>query len=118
MGASFELAEPGGELHGLVMHTSGAPHFRVGEEAVLFVWTDGVQGRQQAIGLEQGVFRVRRDPRTGMKLLNRSAPLQKAGEVTSSGRGAGAVTGRTAGELSEFLAQVSEAVERVKGVRQ
>ena len=118
LGPTFELTEPGGELHGLAMRISGAPHFRLGEEAVLFVWTDGVRGRQQAIGFEQGVFRVRRDPRTGMKLLSRSAPLQKAGEVTSSGRGAGAVEGRTDGELSRFLAQVSQAVERTEGVRQ
>lgn len=118
LGPRFELTEPGGELDGLAMHISGAPYFRQGEEAVIFVWTDRVGGRQQAIGFEQGVFRVRRDPRTGMKLLSRSAPLRRPGKVISSARDKGAVAGRTAIELSAFLAQVSETVAGMKRGRQ
>ena len=103
LGETFELTEPGGELDGLAMHVAGAPHFRVGEEAVLFVWTDDLYGRHQAIGFEQGVFRVRPEPGTGLKLLSRSAPLPTTQDRTA---------GRTARELNLFLAQVGEAVRR------
>ena len=117
LGASFELAEPGGEVDGLVMHVPGAPRFRVGEEVVLFVWTDDVYGRHQANGYEQGAFRVRKDPESGLRWVSRSAPLRaqtQAGEVAAERAGLeGAGGQRTARELGQFLAQVSQAVERV-----
>ncbi len=108
LGETFELTEPGGELDGLALHVPGAPHFRVGEEVVLFVWTDNLYGRHQAIGFEQGVFRVRPEPGTGMKLLSRSAPLAAARD---------GVAGRTSRELNMFLAQVGESLRRTREAR-
>ena len=108
LGETFELTEPGGELDGLVLHVPGAPHFRLGEEVVLFVWTDNLYGRHQAIGFEQGVFRVRPDAGTGLKVLSRSAPLPAARD---------GVAGRTSRELNLFLAQIGEALRRTREAR-
>ncbi len=117
LGAKFELAEPGGEVDGLVMSVPGAPEFRVGEEAVLFIWTDDVYGRHQVDGFEQGAFRVQKDPVTGMKWVSRTAPLRAgapAGGVAEARAATeGPPAGRTARELTQFLAQVSQAVARV-----
>jgi hypothetical protein len=59
LGSSFELVEPGGIIGNLVMSVTGAPHFALNEEVILFVWTDKVHGKHQAIGFEQGVYRLR-----------------------------------------------------------
>ena len=111
LGSSFELVELGGQIGNLAMSVAGAPHFPAGEEVVLFLWTDGIYGRHQAIGFEQGVFRVRKDPASGLKLLNHSAPIRGAGEVSA----AGMTPGRRAAsrELNQFLSEVSDAVARV-----
>lgn len=120
LGATFELTELGGQVGNLAMQAPGAPHFRVGEEAVLFVWTDSAYSRHQAIGFEQGVFRVRTEA-SGMKSVNRYVPSARSGEVLQSDLVARRP--EPSRELNGFLAQVSEAVSRVArerklGVRQ
>lgn len=110
LGATFELTQLGGQVRNLAMQVPGAPHFRVGEEVVLFVWTDSVERRHQAIGFEQGVFRVRTDPGGG-RSVNRRVPVARTGAFVGSDVAAqGAEPSR---ELSGFLAQVSAAISRV-----
>jgi hypothetical protein len=70
LGPTFELREPGGTLDGIQLSVGGVPTFSVGQEAVLFVWTDR-QGQHQVTGFEQGVFPVRTDPQTGLKVVDR-----------------------------------------------
>ncbi len=59
LGRTFELSEPGGTIGNLTYTVAGAPHFGSNEEVILFVWTHPVYGKHQAIGLGQGVYRVR-----------------------------------------------------------
>ena len=77
LGPTFELYEPGGTLDGLQMSIAGVPSFSVGQEAVLFVWTDP-RGQHQATGFEQGVFPVRTDSQTGLKVIDRAVRLGSA----------------------------------------
>ena len=77
LGSSFELHEPGGELDGVSMQIASVPVFSVGEEAVLFVWTDA-DGQHQVIGFEQGALTVQRDPETALKMANRRIRLGSA----------------------------------------
>ena len=110
LGATFELTELGGQVGNLAMQAAGAPHFKAGEEVVLFVWTDGVERRHQAIGFEQGVFRVRTEA-TGAKFVNRNVPVARTGEFVPT-----EVAGQRlepSRELSGFLAQVSATISRV-----
>lgn len=115
LGSSFELVELGGQIGNLAMSVAGAPHFQAGEEVVLFVWTDGIYGRHQANGFEQGVFRVTKDPASGLKMLSHSAPVRGAGEVTAAGEARG--RRETSRELNQFLSEVSGAVARVAAAR-
>jgi len=110
LGATFELTELGGQVGNLAMQAPGAPHFQVGEEVVLFVWTDNVERRHQAIGFEQGVFRVRTEA-NGAKFVNRSVPVARSGEFVASDLTA--KRPEPYRELSGFLAQVSGAITRV-----
>lgn len=71
LGSRVTITELGGQVGNLVAEYSGIPRFRVGEEAVLFVWTDPL-GVHQVIGLTQGAFRVRRDAKTGEILLRQA----------------------------------------------
>ena len=71
LGQRITITELGGQVGEWVALYSGIPHFRVGEEAVLFVWT-GPQGQHQVIGLTQGKFRVGRDGATGEAVLQQT----------------------------------------------
>ena len=120
LGDTFELTELGGQVGNLVMNADGVPKFAAGEEIVLFVWTDGTYHLNQAIGFEQGVFRVRTDAASGLKYVNRNVPLAPAGQLVNSERATGFQQSR---ELNSFLAQVGASVSRVAqqhktGVRQ
>jgi len=77
LGPTFELHEPGGTLDGIQLSVSGVPSFSVGQEAVLFVWTDP-RGQHQVTGFEQGVFAVRTDSQTGLKVVDRAIRLGSA----------------------------------------
>lgn len=50
----------GGAVGGLGMRISGSPTFNVGDQALLF--TDVQAGHRRVVGMEQGVFRLSRDP--------------------------------------------------------
>jgi len=83
LGPSFELRELGGVKGGLMMMLPSVPVFSVGQEQVLFVWTDP-QGRHQVIGFEQGALGVHTDPLSGQKVVERSLRL---GSARSAPRG-------------------------------
>lgn len=57
---------PGGQVGRYKAVTVGAPEFRVGEEAILFLRADGLPV-PSVFGLNQGVYRVRVDSRTGRR---------------------------------------------------
>ena len=77
LGPTFELHEPSGTLDGIQLSVGGVPSFSVGQEAVLFVWTDR-QGQHQVTGFEQGAFPVRTDSQTGLKVVDRVVRLGSA----------------------------------------
>ena len=62
---------PGGRLGRYRSVVVGAPVFARGDEAVLFLKSNGAQGERlpDVFGLNQGVFRVRVDARTGQKMV-------------------------------------------------
>lgn len=105
LGPSFELRELGGEKDGLRMNVPSVPVFSVGQEAVLFVWTDR-QGRHQATGFEQGALDVRSDPATGRKIVERP-PLLGSAQANSPGSAAPASK-----LLPELLAQIRTSVAK------
>jgi len=106
LGPVFEIHEPGGVLDGLGMQVAGVPAFSVGQEAVLFVWTDK-NGQHQVTGFEQGAFPVRTDPQTGAKVLDRVVRL-------GSVRTASAVASPSSRSLSLFFNQVRASAERAR----
>ena len=59
---------PGGEVGRYKSVTVGAPEFKPGDEAVLFLKSQG-PAVPQVFGLNQGVFRVRVDARSGRRLV-------------------------------------------------
>lgn len=59
---------PGGQIGRYKSVTVGAPEFRSGDEVVLFLKSQG-PAVPQIFGLNQGVFRVRVDARTGRRLV-------------------------------------------------
>ena len=99
---------PGGEAGRYKSVTVGAPEFRVGDEAVLFLKTDGPAG-PQIFGLTQGLFRVRVDARTGRRLVARHV-------LVGAGAGAKRVVrgdrNRTPLTLDDFGALVRAAIQQ------
>src|SRR3954469_3440949 len=67
-GAVVTFKVPGGQIGRYKNVMVGAPEFRPGEEAVLFLSAQG-PSVAHVFGLNQGVFRVRVDPRTGSRLV-------------------------------------------------
>ena len=82
LGPRVTITELGGRVGEWVALYSGVPRFRVGEEAVLFVWTDP-QGQHQVIGLTQGKFRVGRDSATGETVLQQTLSAEPMQEPKS-----------------------------------
>jgi hypothetical protein len=114
LGGAFEFTEPGGRIGTQMTVVPGAPEFQVGEELVLFVWTDDLHHRHQALGFEQGAFRVKHDAATGAHTLNHSQPLSGGGQVVESDHLDSAIRGpRTSRDLTQFLAQAGDSVRRV-----
>ena len=70
---SLTLTQLGGEVDGVRYAIEGSPEFKVGDEALLFVWRDR-RGRAQVNGLAQGRFGITRDRATGARLLERPLP--------------------------------------------
>lgn len=106
---SFKV--PGGQIGRYRSVMIGAPQFRPGDEAVLFLDSrdDSVL---RVFGLNQGVFRVRQDPQTGRRIVIRPI-LTAAGEAAERVvRGSRA---RRPLELEAFGAQVRTAISATRG---
>jgi hypothetical protein len=58
----------GGAVAGLTSHVSGVPRFRSGEDVLIFL--QPASGTVVSVlGWAQGTFRIRRDPRTGQRVV-------------------------------------------------
>jgi hypothetical protein len=87
--ASLTLRVPGGSVAGFSLRMAGAPEFRVGERALIFVaaWDDGAP---MVSGYAQGVSRIARD-QAGNEMLrggiaNGMALAQLVRELRGAGR--------------------------------
>ncbi len=113
LGRTFQLTEPGGQVGNIVGSVPGAPSFHVGEPVVLFIQTDGPRNWHQAIGYEQGVFRVHRETASGALTVNHSQPLANGGQIVASDENPSLVTGsRTSPDLNQLLSQIGDSVRR------
>jgi hypothetical protein len=68
-GPTLEFKVPGGQLGRYQTVMIGAPVFERGDEAVLFLRSGDSDQLPTVFGLNQGVFRVRVDSRTGQSLV-------------------------------------------------
>ena len=101
LGPSFELRELGGTRDGVGMLVSSVPVFTVGQEEVLFVWTDE-QGGHQVDGFEQGALEVSTDPATGQKTADRTIRLGSA-RTASSGTSLASTTSKLLPQLFDQI---------------
>ena len=104
LGALVTITEFGGQVGNMVAEYSGIPQFQVGEEAVLFVWTDP-RGQHQVIGLTQGKFRVGRDSSTGGVVLQQAFSGEPMLEPAAHSHA------RAAGQMAMPLATLRSRVE-------
>ena len=63
-----------GGTHEGITATSFTPEFRVGEEVLLFVYAESRIGLTTAVGLNQGVFNIYTDLKTGKKKVTNGMP--------------------------------------------
>ena len=84
--ATLTFRTPGGQVGRYKSVTVGAPEFRVGDEAVLFLKTEG-RPVPQIFGMNQGLFRVRVDARTGRRLVMRQPLMARGTEAERVQRG-------------------------------
>jgi len=116
LGQRITITGLGGQVGEWVALYSGVPGFRVGEEAVLFVWT-GPQGRHQVIGLTQGKFRVGRDGATGEAVLQQTLSAEPMLEPRNHSHAAPA--GQLAMPLAAFRSRIESYLRnRAGGARQ
>lgn len=108
---SFKV--PGGQIGRYRSVMIGAPQFKRGDEAVLFL-----DSRDNSVlrvfGLNQGVFRVRQDPRTGRRMVVRPI-LTAAGEAPE--RVVRGSLSRRSVDLDMFGAQVRTAMASGRGAQ-
>jgi hypothetical protein len=76
LGSSIAVRLPGGEAGGLVQVIPGAPTLRTGELVVVFLKARG-PAMLTTLGLNQGIFRVTRDVRSGTMLVT-PPPLKES----------------------------------------
>jgi hypothetical protein len=108
---TIEFVVPGGQIGRYRSVMIGAPQFRRGEEAVLFLNRgDGPDAR--VFGLNQGVFRVRQDPTSGRRLVVTPVLVAASDVAERVVRGAAS---RKPIDLEAFGAQVRSAM--AQGVR-
>ena len=93
---------PGGQIGRYRSVTVGAPAFRPGEEVVLFLRAGG-PAMPQVFGMNQGVFRVQVDARSGRRLVSPGAVMARGAEPERVVRGA---ADRAPLLLDEFAARV------------
>lgn len=98
---------PGGQIGRYKNVMVGAPEFRPGDEAVLFLNADG-PSIARVFGFSQGVFRVRIDPRTGQRLVIPPPLMARGTAAETVTRGAPA---RRSLGLDAFAATVRTAMQ-------
>jgi hypothetical protein len=99
---------PGGQIGRYKSVTVGAPDFRAGDEAVLFLRSQG-PAVPQVFGLNQGVFRVRVDARTGRRLVTLPIVTARGAAPEAVARGA---RDRRPLPLEQFATQVRTALQQ------
>ena len=104
---------PGGQIGRYKNVMVGAPEFRAGEEAVLFLSAQG-PSVAHVFGLSQGVFRVRVDARTGNRLVVPPVLMAAGDEVEAVTRGA---ADRVPLPLESFASTVRSAMAAARGPR-
>jgi hypothetical protein len=104
---------PGGQIGRYRSVTIGAPEFRPGEEAILFLTARG-PSVAQVFGLNQGVFRIRVDERTGRRTVVSPALVGTGDAAERVKRGA---PERRPVALDAFTGQVRAALEQAGGAR-
>lgn len=97
---------PGGTIGRYRALLVGAPEFRAGDEVVLFLRADG-PAVAHVFGLNQGVFRIRRELRSGRRVVVPPALLAAADAPQPVARGSAA---RQPVPLDAFRAQVRAAL--------
>jgi hypothetical protein len=93
---------PGGQIGRYKSVTVGAPEFRAGDEVVLFLKARG-PAVPQVFGLNQGVFRVRVDARSGRRLVTQPIVMARTAAPEPVVRGA---ADRRPLPLEQFATQV------------
>jgi hypothetical protein len=104
---------PGGQIGRYKNVMVGAPEFHAGEEAVLFLSAQG-PSVAHVFGLNQGVFRVRVDTRTGGRLVVPPALMAAGAAPEPVTRGA---VDRRPLALDSFAATVRAAMAQGRGDR-
>jgi hypothetical protein len=113
-GRTITFKTPGGELGRYRSVMVGAPVFKPGDEAVLFL--SGSPGEPlHVFGLNQGVFRVRVDPVSGQREVVSPVLMAAGAEPERVVRGAAS---RRPLALDAFGAQVRSAMAQGRGARQ
>ena len=102
------LRVPGGQIGRYKSVTVGAPEFRAGDEVVLFLRAQG-PSVPQVFGLNQGVFRVRVEPRTGRRVVTQPILMARTAAPEPVVRGA---LHRTPLPLEQFATQVRTALRQ------
>lgn len=97
---------PGGQIGRYRSITVGAPVFKRGDEAVLFLTTTG-SNVPHVFGLNQGVFRVRQDPRSGRRIVVRPVLIASSDAPERVVRGS---TARRSVALEAFNTQLRSAI--------
>ena len=105
-GREVSLRVPGGELGRYRSVLVGAPVFREGQEVIVFLGGAG-PSLPHLLGLGQGVYRVRRDPRSGAALV--APPFVASADATAIRVQRGDPARRTV-SLEEFSRQVQGAI--------
>lgn len=105
-GETLSFKVPGGELGRYRSVMVGAPRFKPGDEAVLFL-TSGDGASLEVFGLNQGVFRVRRELRSGRRVVVPPALMAAADAPQQVARGSAT---RQPVALDAFRAQVRAAL--------
>ena len=93
---------PGGQIGRYKSVTVGAPEFKAGEEVVLFLKSQG-PAVPYVFGLNQGVFRVQVDGRTGRRTVMQPILMAKGTAPQAVVRGA---RDRQALPLDKFVAEI------------
>ncbi|MBA2301768.1 MAG: hypothetical protein H0W08_03975 [Acidobacteria bacterium] len=99
---------PGGQIGRYKSVTVGAPEFRAGEEVVMFLKSYG-PAVPQVFGLNQGVFRVRVDARSGRRLVTLPILMARSDAPEAVTRGA---TERRPLPIEQFSAQVRTVLQQ------